>query len=65
MTPMNRFSTTKVEMMMKGMKNSQAQGCCCITGRTMPLVQSSIVISWNSVKKLSPSVPNFSGSTSA
>ena len=58
-TPMNRFSTTKVATRMNGRKNSSAKGCCSIAGFTM-FAQSSSVMSWNRVKRLAPSVPNCS-----
>ena len=61
-TPMNRFSTTKVAMMVKGKKNSQAQGLASIALRTT-LPKSSIAISWNSVKKAEPRSPNSSSIT--
>ena len=57
----NKFSTVKLDKIIKITNKSEAHGYISITGRTIPIDQLSNVIIWKSVNMEFPRVPNHSG----
>ena len=60
---MIRFSAVKAARMMNGMKNSQAQECSSMAGRTMVSQELSVAI-WKRLNREDPRFPKYSGMVS-